>query len=372
MQKEYSGERFIPEMHDAELEIEHVERYFCVKDLVKNQCVLDVACGEGYGSNIMAQVAKNVIGIDIDRDTINHAKEKYSKENLKFVEGNIADLSSIPTNSIDIVVSFETIEHVSRDIQAKFLEEIFRVLKEDGCLVMSTPDKKEYSDRYKFHNQFHVAEFYKEEFVKFLSSKFKYLCIYNQFLEVASFIEKEQGEEKKIQYYKNLNKYNPKGKYLIVVASNVEKEWPSLSMAFMHYRDEYNQTLDELNYCRHEAIVCRKKVEHLDELENQYKLANEELDRRAKELEHRMAVINEQRQENLDIKNQLKLANEELNRRAKELEHRMDVINDLTHRMDELNNQIKLNNEELDRRAVELDHRMDIINQLQSKVIENK
>lgn len=116
----FTGERFLPGINDIKLEIEHYQRYLSVQRLVKDKIVLDAACGEGYGSDILAKYAKKVIGIDLDNDTITRAKVKYKdRDNLIFIQGNIEKLE-IEDCSIDIVISFETIEHVSEDIQKIF------------------------------------------------------------------------------------------------------------------------------------------------------------------------------------------------------------------------------------------------------------
>lgn len=78
----FTGERFLPGINDIKLEIEHYQRYLSVQRLVKDKIVLDAACGEGYGSDILAKYAKKVIGIDLDNDTITRAKVKYKDLSL--------------------------------------------------------------------------------------------------------------------------------------------------------------------------------------------------------------------------------------------------------------------------------------------------
>lgn len=205
-------------------------------------------------------------------------------------------------------------------------------------MVYVIKQKKEYTDRYDFHNKFHVHELYVDEFVDLLKTKFKNVNLYRQYLEVASFIDRADIDESVIQYHKNREKYNPEGKYVIAIAGNCELPQMSLSIASLHVREEYLSTLDELNYCRAEAIKCRAKISEnekemsglhlqIDVKKNELKLANEELDRRMGELNVRQNRINEMQNQIDVIKNELKLANEELDRRMDELNHRMDVIN---------------------------------------------
>ena len=161
---EFTGERFTPECV-REIWYEHYHRYAFAKRFVVDRNVLDAACGEGYGSNILADIAKQVTGLDIDEDSITHAKSRYQKTNLNYIEGSCIQLP-FADNSFDVVVSFETLEHLAG--QQEMLAEFNRVLSDDGLLIISTPDKKHYSDATDFTNEFHVKELYKHEFEQLL------------------------------------------------------------------------------------------------------------------------------------------------------------------------------------------------------------
>ena len=65
----FTGERYIPGIDDDKLEMEHYQRYLSVRELIRGKVVLDAACGEGYGSSLMAGVAQQVTGLDIDGET---------------------------------------------------------------------------------------------------------------------------------------------------------------------------------------------------------------------------------------------------------------------------------------------------------------
>ncbi|QPN26930.1 methyltransferase domain-containing protein [Brucella sp. BO2] len=173
---DFTGERYVPE-ETGNIALEHLHRYLSVCPLAKNKTVLDIACGEGYGSALLSEHASQVIGIDIDIDTVIHAGAKYVKQNLKFTVG---DCVAIPLadNSVDIIVSFETIEHHAE--HERMMCEFKRVLRADGALIISSPDKKNYSDRRNFHNKFHVKELYEEQFRNILSSYFRNYRIFEQ------------------------------------------------------------------------------------------------------------------------------------------------------------------------------------------------
>src|SRR5258706_1830146 len=109
---ESTGERFLPWLLDADhsTAYEHVHRYLFATQFVENKRVLDIACGEGFGTAMLAQKAKHVIGVDIDAATLDHARHHHTHANIEFERGDAQDLD-IEHNSIDLVVSFETIEH---------------------------------------------------------------------------------------------------------------------------------------------------------------------------------------------------------------------------------------------------------------------
>ncbi len=176
--KGHATERLEPNVFGEGM-TEHLHRYAVAIELCKDKIVLDIASGEGYGSNLLAGVASKVVGVDISAKTIKAAKEKYAskRNNLEFMEGRA---ENIPTDKkmFDVVVSFETIEH--HDKHQEMMNEIKRVLKPGGLLIISSPDKFFYSDRPGTKNPFHVKELYKNEFQDLLKNNFKNVGLYRQ------------------------------------------------------------------------------------------------------------------------------------------------------------------------------------------------
>ena len=183
---DFTGERFTPEC-EREIWYEHYHRYAFAKRLVANKHVLDVASGEGYGSHIIAQYAQSVIGVDIDKTSIEHANKKYQKNNLQYIQSSCVKMP-IDDASIDVVISFETLEHLAE--QQEMLAEIDRVLKPDGILVISTPDKKHYSDATGFTNEYHVKKLYQDEFKSLLDHHWQQQTWYAQSLSFHSVMQK--------------------------------------------------------------------------------------------------------------------------------------------------------------------------------------
>jgi ubiquinone/menaquinone biosynthesis C-methylase UbiE len=165
----FTGERFLPN-EAGEMWAEHWHRYHAIQHLVAGKRALDVACGEGYGSALLSRVASAVSGVDISNEAITHATAEYStRKNLKFIEASCTQLP-FADHSFDVAVSFETIEHITE--HDAFLDEIKRVLTVDGLLIISSPNKAEYSDARNFKNEFHVKELYRDELAILIAKRF--------------------------------------------------------------------------------------------------------------------------------------------------------------------------------------------------------
>jgi SAM-dependent methyltransferase len=177
---DYTGERMVPEKADPYTFWEHIYRYRFAAQFVKGKSVLDIACGEGYGAAALLKAgAKSVIGIDVSPDACLHAHKKYG------VDARVGDAQNIPLEnaSVDVVVSFETIEHVSQPSQ--FLDECARVLTPGGMMVVSTPNRDAYH-KHTPHNPFHLKELNEAEFVGLLEARFKRTRIFTQRPEFAA------------------------------------------------------------------------------------------------------------------------------------------------------------------------------------------
>lgn len=181
-----TGERFIPGTNGP-IELEHMHRYWLASQFTSGKTVLDIACGEGYGSHILSLNAEQVTGVDISQETIDHASNRYQMDNLVYKVGSCASIP-LHDSSIDVVVSFETIEH--HEQHDEMMKEIKRVLKPSGLAIVSSPEKYAYSDLRNYQNPFHVKELYKEDFESLLAKYFKHWQLYTQRLTIGSLISK--------------------------------------------------------------------------------------------------------------------------------------------------------------------------------------
>lgn len=186
---EFTGERFVTSLYNDNT-LEHLHRYALACELVKDKIVLDLACGEGYGSNLMSEYATKVIGIDVSETTINHATSKYIRNNLRFICAS-ATSTKLDNHIVDVVISFETIEHLVD--QEEMMQEIVRVLKPNGLLIISSPDKKYYSDLTGHKNSFHLKELYFDEFKVLLKRHFSNQEFFLQRIAYGSVINHESN-----------------------------------------------------------------------------------------------------------------------------------------------------------------------------------
>ncbi len=132
--------------------------------------VLDAACGVGYGSALIARAgAKSVLGIDIDPRTIAYAGEHFARPRVGFTEVAAEQLTQLG-RTFDVVVSFETIEHLHEP--ARFLAEVRRVLRPGGLFICSTPNRDFAGKEEKNANPYHLSEMSFAELIEAFSLHF--------------------------------------------------------------------------------------------------------------------------------------------------------------------------------------------------------
>lgn len=199
---ENTGERVIPEYmkEDNGMLIEHRARYAFSKKYVLGK-VLDIACGVGYGADILLEEIYNeridhYLGIDRCKDVIAYARRMYGFQQTQFVQGDALDSKLVEKyGEFDTILSFETIEHIKED--QRFVQNLRSLLAEKGRLMISTPigrgrDKP-------CNDPFHFRHYQRDEFVDLLE---------NNGFEVELFFQRG----------KTIEKPEPKNQYYLMVA----------------------------------------------------------------------------------------------------------------------------------------------------------
>lgn len=278
-------ERMVPEFHkDRLIYAEHVTRYLAARSVVKDKVVLDIASGSGYGTQILAEAAKHVYGVDVNETAINYSKKHYGGSNIEYLVG---DGESIPLddNSVDVVITFETIEHI-KDYK-KFLVEVERVMKKDGLAIVSTPNDVEFAEG----NHFHLHEFKYDELVTLLKRQFKNIDPYFQ----STWKYVSIGSEKELESNVNGTTLNLTKKsrdqhlYFYLLCSNrkITEKIDHIAALGEHYSDRWLHE-QELNY------------------EGRIEYASTEMERLHKDLEHSQHNLQKEKEAKIVLENRLR------------------------------------------------------------------
>lgn len=160
-----TGERTIP---DLDIENYWFRRHEVVYERLAPRCagrdVLEAGCGEGYGADLIADVARRVVAVDYDDSAVAHVRNRYPRVQVQ--QGNLAELP-LPDASVDVVVNFQVIEHLWD--QGQFIRECARVLRPSGVLMISTPNRITFSPgRDTPINPFHTRELNADELTELL------------------------------------------------------------------------------------------------------------------------------------------------------------------------------------------------------------
>lgn len=275
-------ERMIPEYHKNTIIYgEHIVRYLSAASLLKGKTVLDIASGSGYGTKILASQAKQVFGVDISDDSVKYAEQNYPAKNIKYIVGD-GEKIPLKNNSVDVVVSFETIEHIENYRQ--FLSEVKRVLKDDGLLVLSTPNDLEFAEG----NHFHLHEFKRDELKKLTEEYFEHNKSYFQGTWIYSALLEERYISGEFQHpLQTLNAAPLKPEnylYFFMLCSNrkITEEIDELAVVSEHWSAKKNQEKENLTRA------------HIDNLLNQINADKKYVADRANEAatrEHHIAEL---------------------------------------------------------------------------------
>ncbi|MBO9533260.1 MAG: methyltransferase domain-containing protein [Solirubrobacteraceae bacterium] len=158
---ELTGERTLPDVPEENYWFQrHLVVYRWIADQLAGKRVVDMACGEGYGSDLMATAAAQVTGVDANPEAFEHARLRYQRPNLKFVRELVEEYDE----PCDAIVFLQTIEHVQEP--KLLLERLFSRLPDNGALYVSTPNVLTLAPKgaERSDNPWHVHEYKPEEF----------------------------------------------------------------------------------------------------------------------------------------------------------------------------------------------------------------
>ena len=284
---EFTGERIVPGKVNADLLNEHLCRYRFAEFLVENKVVLDIGSGVGYGSQILAAKASSVIAVDLSEEAVHYAGNEYPGNNIHRIVGDGHDLP-LASGSVDVVVDFELIEHLHR--QKDHLLELGRVLRPNGFVIISTPNRIFYTQERNQVNPFHTHEFDFQEYVSFLKPTFGCVRLYFQNHIGAVFIGNPAlVQEVTTRLQGQVHDLETTSNYFVAVCSHDEKNQPPVG-----------------NFCLLSGAgnLLRERQQNIQRLEEEVGKLNSaltrlqgEYDERTQELDEIIESLNEEFEE---------------------------------------------------------------------------
>ena len=263
----WTGERCVPWAPEPGVIYEHLHRYLFASAHIQGGRILDLASGEGYGADLLARPGRDVVGIELDADSVQHATSKYGRENLRFETGSMLDLSRFEPASFDAITCFEALEHVVE--HDELLAEIDRVLTPDGVLLISTPDRHVHTEHMHQSNPYHVRELDTEELLTLLRSRLHHVELWGQrFLtgSVMAPIARGPVGVEPHSVHKSDERWDEvrelPSTYLIAIASHV----PIASGPVVSWlNDEKHEIVKVSAHALAELDVCRTQLEHVQD-----------------------------------------------------------------------------------------------------------
>jgi 2-polyprenyl-3-methyl-5-hydroxy-6-metoxy-1,4-benzoquinol methylase len=175
---ELTGERTLPDVPEENYWFRrHLVVYEWIAERVEGLDVVDMACGEGYGADVLARRARSVTGVDANPDAHEHARLRYRRENLSFTR----DLVETFRAECDVLCFLQTIEHVEEP--GPLLDHLRGLLRPDGVAYISTPNVLTLAPKgaERSGNPWHVREYRAEEFAGLLAAHFSSVDLYGVF-----------------------------------------------------------------------------------------------------------------------------------------------------------------------------------------------
>lgn len=240
--------------------------YIFAESFCNNKKVLDAGCGLGYGAYHMSiNGAKEVIGIDLSKNNILNASSRFANTNLRFIQMDVTNMA-FDERSFDLVTNFEVLEHIPYSSTNLFMEEVTRILGDNGKFIISTPNRDVYSFGSKISKTpGHINELSAQEFIELMKRYFKKCEFFYQFkYDKHEFdLLKEEQSNLKITYKRaSWRSIIPKLiKKMIKRIIRLEKTNPNDSDLIEQMRlweVKNAETIDDLNFSVIQIAVCEK------------------------------------------------------------------------------------------------------------------
>ncbi len=347
---EFTGERVVPGKVETDLWNEHVSRYYFARSIVSG-CVLDLGCGTGYGSVILSESAREVVALDICQESVAFGLKNYSRPNMGFLVSDCRNIA-LRGGSVDAVVCFEVVEHV--DEQERLLQEIRRVLRPEGVLVISTPNRVYYTEDRGERNPFHVREFDFAEFSRFLNTYFLRVELAFQ-NHVSSLFIGNPGKQASVSAMvePSSEDLEMSSNFFVAVCSNSQtREYGPLVYLpsagnLLREKDRYIYQLEKnVDGLDQKVLKQQREYDVLRQAMEERTQWAIELDRRVKELESRVVELQEEHRLQVEWAAEL---NSEITEKDKKIARMQSEFDERTAWALQLNDELKQSQQKLEK-----------------------
>ncbi|WP_445634867.1 methyltransferase domain-containing protein [Nostoc sp. DSM 114161] len=385
---EITGERYVPSLN-GQIKYEHLHRYALCVDYVAGKSVLDIACGEGYGCALLASVAKSVLGVDINSEVVEYATKEYSThKNVTFMVGS-CDSIPLPDNSVDVVTSFETIEH--HDKHEEMMQEIKRVLKPGGILIISSPNRLTYSDEPKYSNPFHVKELYYEELTALLRRYFDYVEIYGQRMAIGSFIFKLENSQANIfqafttdanQVKQKVSSLNAPIYFFAICSDKSLTNNPNIDSVYIDSQDDllnwmeigWRQTGDVLEQTRLQLQQTQSELQQcqskLQQTQTELQQSQSQVQQTQTELQQSQSQVQQTQTELQQSQSQVQQTQTELKQSQSQVQQTQTELKQSQSQLQQTQTELKQSQSQLQQTQAELEQSQSQLQQTQTKLKE--
>lgn len=266
-----TSERLVPQQahsrNDRLMVLRHLFAYeFAKRTLTGCESVLDLGCGEGYGTHRLSAGGGRIVGLDVDEQTIAHANEQYETANCRF---RCYDGERLPfeDETLDAVVSFQVIEHVPHD--RLYVSEVARVLKPAGCFILTTPNAaNRLKPGGKPWNQYHVREYRAAQLAELLAEGFDRVEVSG----ITASPEVHEIEMARIRQSLKIVSLDPLGLRRLIpnrlkplvtsivrrIVPRKKRDTADEDWASRYSIDDYAVTKDDTDNCLDLLAICRK------------------------------------------------------------------------------------------------------------------
>jgi glycosyltransferase involved in cell wall biosynthesis/ubiquinone/menaquinone biosynthesis C-methylase UbiE len=261
---EFTGERLVPGAANCEptfgskMYHEHAARYLFAAQLVEGARVLDVGCGVGYGSALLAdRGAVEVVAFDVSEEAIRHAERNFARPQISY---HVGSADSFDFGRFDVVTCFELVEHLHD--QDGLVARLARSLARDGTALISTPRRREGPPR----SAFHVNELSFEEFNSLLGNHFSSVDFWYEGNQFGSRIDAHVGSSPTATTFLKPEQFEPEqADYFVAVARHSPLAGERLGSVSVLDDDAYVRTLEhDVDVLREIELLLTERTRELE------------------------------------------------------------------------------------------------------------